>query len=130
MIPVNSTPTPNLTVMISLTDPPTPVRLDTLLRGRTFTHVLTELEIERDLLAMTPDFAAIWPMIGIPPYDTVNGLPCEDAYEDDLPLPQGVLRLAPGMLAEFTAGALIGITVDDDGLQLKAARSPTDLPGC
>ncbi len=124
---VTQTPAQALTVEISLTDPPTTVRLDTLLHGRTFTHLLTEPEIERDVLAMTPDFAAIWPMIGIPPYDRVNGLSCEDAFDETLPLPQGVLQLAPGSLGEFSVGELIGITVADDGLQLRPAPEPDDL---
>lgn len=110
----------DLTATIGLVEPPIDVRVDELLMGRTFTHRLTAIEIDRDVLPITPDFTAFWPMIEIAPFDTINGRPFVEFFDQSADNEQAALRLEPGTLAGFSADSLIAIRIADDGFHLDA----------
>ena len=119
---MTTTPDPDvLTATITLVEPSIDVRLDELLIGRTFTHLLTAAEIERDVLPITPDFAAYWPIVEQAPFDLINGRPFVE-FDDEESEP--TLRLEPGTLAGFAPGSLIGIRAAQDGLYLSTVEQP------
>ncbi len=108
-----------LLARVELTDPELIVNLPLALTGRFFTHRLTQDEVERDLLVTAPDFTALWPLLDIPPYDRLGGHPIEDDFDEDSL--QAVIRLAPGTLDGFSAGALVCLWADGSGLHLAPA---------
>lgn len=109
------------------------VLLSVLLRGRTFTHRLTAVEVERDVIATGPDLAPLWCMTDVEEYlRLVDGTELVEAvrgFDDDLLAERGnpddlpddfVWMLPAGTLARHgvAAGDLVGITVRDDGFEL------------
>lgn len=107
---------------IDVTDPVLLVDLRSLLTGRVFTHRLSADEVERDLLYTLPDFAALWPVLDLAPFDQLDGRPIGDDFDDDAL--QAVIRLAPGTLAGHATGSLVALTAGDAGLQLHSAAAP------
>ena len=107
---------------IDVVDPPLVVNLPAVLVGRVFTHQLSAKEIERDELATVPDFAGIWPLLDVAPFDQLDAKRIQDAI-DEVSL-EPVIRLSPGTLAGYPAQQLIAITVTPAGLHLEAAPEP------
>jgi len=116
-----------LLARVGLTDPELTINLGKVLAGRVFTHRLHHAEVALDLLFTLPDFAGIWPILEISPFDQLDGQPIKDDFDDDEL--QAVIRLQPGTLSSHAAGSLITITVGEAGLVLAAAAEPqpTDL---
>lgn len=109
------------------------VWLPTLLEGRTFTHRLSEAEVEHDLLSLVPDLAPVEIMIGDAPYDRfTDGAAALVVYPADEELGDrdidgeavlgGAILLERGRLAGLGLGVgdVVGLRVEPDGLELLA----------
>jgi len=109
------------------------VSLSALLRGRTFTHRLTAVEAERDVLALGPDLVPLWCLTDAEEYRRlVDGTELVDAvrgFDDELladrgapaDLPDDFVWLLPaGTIGRhaFAPGDLMGVTVHDNGFEL------------
>ncbi|QNK81443.1 SEC-C metal-binding domain-containing protein [Nakamurella sp. PAMC28650] len=111
-----------LLARVELTDPEVLINLPLALAGRTFTHRLTDEEVERDLLVTAPDFTAIWPLLDLSPYDRLDGRTIGDDFDEESL--QAVIRLPEGTLAGHQAGSMVCISVAADGLHLAPAPEP------
>jgi len=108
------------------------VLLSALLRGRTLTHRLTAVEVERDVLALGADLVPLWCLTDAEEYRRlVDGTELVDAvrgFDDELlanrgvtaDLPDDFVWLLPtGTFGRhgFAPGDLLGVTVRDDGFE-------------
>lgn len=115
--------------------------LPALLRGRTLTHRLTEVEVEYDALALGADLSPLWVLTDSEVYrrlvDGTELVPAMQGFDDDLlverdlptELPDDFMwLLARGTLERLgvAAGEMVGVTVRDDGFELS---SMVDSPG-
>jgi len=112
------------------------VWLPALLDGRIFTHRLTPLEAENDVIGWDRDLSPVSMLTESPDYQRLcDGSPLIDAFaglDDDaladrgvppaVDVGEGILLLPPGRLAALGAGAgdLIGILVTPDGFDITA----------
>ena len=109
------------------------VWLPALLEGRTFTHRLSETEVEHDLVATLEDLAPVEVLIGDPPYDRfTDGADATVVYPSDPALGDraidaeavsgGAILLERGRLAGLGLGVgdIVGVRVEQDGLELLA----------
>lgn len=108
------------------------VLLSALLHGRTLTHRLTAVEVERDILALGPDLAPLSYLTDDPAYQrlidgtelvgVVRGFDDERLADRGAPadLPDDFVWLLPTGTFErrgFAPGDLVGVTVRDDGFE-------------
>ena len=118
--------------------------LRALVAGRVFTHRVTGPELERDVLAVCPDFEAVMGLVGadpdrrladgasvrhvLVPFDAgelmERGVPLDEVDE------HGVLLLEPGYLRGRGCGEgdLVAFGLGPDGLRLDAVEASTGLP--
>lgn len=114
-----------------------------LLDGRTFTHRLSDLEVEHDIIRWSRDLAPVRMLTESETYQQlVDGSPITDAspfLDEDVLAARGVpatavdtegaLLLPPGHFAAHgvVAGDLIGLTVTPNGFELATVAEP--VPG-
>ncbi|MHA6507971.1 SEC-C domain-containing protein [Tessaracoccus sp. Y1736] len=115
------------------------VWLPALLEGRTFTHRLSEAEVEHDLLATPGDLAPLEVLIGDPPYDRfTDGADAAVVYPSDPELldraidaevASGAILLERGRLAGLGLGVgdIVGVRVEQDGLELLAVGEASGM---
>ncbi|MGF2945127.1 SEC-C metal-binding domain-containing protein [Mycobacterium sp. Lab-001] len=115
-----------------------------LLEGRIFTHRLTEVEVDHDLLAWGPDLAPVSILTEVEAYRRLaDGSPLSDVFpflHDEVLAARGVpadavdfsgaLLLPSGHLAALgvRAGDLVGLGVGASGLELVAVAEPVAEP--
>ncbi|WP_254922675.1 SEC-C domain-containing protein [Rhodococcus sp. OK302] len=102
------------------------VALDALLEGLVFTHRLSDIEISANVLEASPDLDPILGFVNV-----TDGLRVvEVEYETELLNERGfesagsrrVVILPPSSLADYSAGDLVGLAVEDGQLTLRAAE--------
>ncbi len=120
------------------------VLLSALLEGRVFTHRLSEVEVEHDLIEFGPDLAPVSFLTedetyqslvdGSAIFDAMPGADDEELAERGVPVdelgPEGGWLLEPGHFAALgvNAGDVVGIRVTDAGFELIAVTETTESP--
>ena len=106
-------------VQLGMPDGPAFAALDSVLRGRVFTHRLTAREVAADVLTVEPDLKPLMILTDAPPFDQLaDGSPITEVFQGAGVDPNGSLRLPPGSLTGYRPGDLVGVGVGVGGLTI------------